>query len=221
MAKLDLAKQRYGNLLVIAKDDEKSQNSQKVHWLCKCDCGNMTSVATCNLRNGHTKSCGCISKKQSAVNGRKNLRDLANQKFGKLTALSYDEKLKKWKCKCECGNDCYVPQRELERKKKPTKSCGCLINQEAANSVNLIDGTNVGSIKNHTLSKRNKTGVRGVHFEKSTGMYVASIGFQGKQYTLTKSVNFETCVEARKKAENRVFGEFLEWYEEYKKENKL
>lgn len=119
MAKLDLTKQRFGNLLVIAKDDEKSQNSQKVHWLCKCDCGNLTSVAACNLRNGHTKSCGCISKKQSAVNGRKTLHDLANQKFGKLTALSYNEKLKKWKCKCECGNDCYVPQRELERKKKP------------------------------------------------------------------------------------------------------
>jgi hypothetical protein len=28
-------------------------------WLCQCDCGNLVVVNSQNLKNGHTKSCGC------------------------------------------------------------------------------------------------------------------------------------------------------------------
>jgi len=31
-------------------------------WLCKCDCGNETSVHTGSLTSGNTKSCGCLQK---------------------------------------------------------------------------------------------------------------------------------------------------------------
>ena len=31
-------------------------------WLCRCDCGNETTVFSGYLRNGDTKSCGCLSK---------------------------------------------------------------------------------------------------------------------------------------------------------------
>jgi hypothetical protein len=31
-------------------------------WLCQCDCGNMKHVATTHLKNGATRSCGCINK---------------------------------------------------------------------------------------------------------------------------------------------------------------
>ena len=30
-------------------------------WLCRCDCGNETTVFSGYLRNGDTKSCGCLS----------------------------------------------------------------------------------------------------------------------------------------------------------------
>ena len=29
-------------------------------WLCLCDCGNYTNVETAKLKNGETKSCGCL-----------------------------------------------------------------------------------------------------------------------------------------------------------------
>jgi len=29
-------------------------------WLCDCDCGKTTIVRTADLKNGHTKSCGCL-----------------------------------------------------------------------------------------------------------------------------------------------------------------
>lgn len=35
-------------------------------WLCKCRCGNEVTVNGCNLRNEHTKSCGCLSAEKAA-----------------------------------------------------------------------------------------------------------------------------------------------------------
>lgn len=31
-------------------------------WLCQCDCGNMTEVASSSLLGGKTRSCGCLSR---------------------------------------------------------------------------------------------------------------------------------------------------------------
>ena len=32
------------------------------YWVCQCDCGNIVSVLSTNLKKGHTKSCGCLNK---------------------------------------------------------------------------------------------------------------------------------------------------------------
>lgn len=49
-------------------------------------------------------------------------KDIVNQRFGNLVAKEYKEvvsrngrKLYKWKCVCDCGNDCYVRPAELTR----------------------------------------------------------------------------------------------------------
>lgn len=31
----------------------------KSHWIFSCDCGRLKAIATGNVKNGHTKSCGC------------------------------------------------------------------------------------------------------------------------------------------------------------------
>lgn len=54
--KIDLTGQRFGNLTVIRENGHKGK---EVTWLCKCDCGNYTTVIGHNLKRGHTKSCGC------------------------------------------------------------------------------------------------------------------------------------------------------------------
>lgn len=50
----DLTGKRFGKLVVIGQD------TKQYYWLCKCDCGNTTSVNGAKLNNGHTKSCGCL-----------------------------------------------------------------------------------------------------------------------------------------------------------------
>lgn len=56
---IDLIGKKFGRLSVIGQ--EGRYNTDKL-WLCECDCGNKAIVSGCNLRNGSTKSCGCIKK---------------------------------------------------------------------------------------------------------------------------------------------------------------
>lgn len=46
----------YGHLTVISKAYKKYGRN---FYLCKCDCGNETTVDIGHLRSGHTTSCGC------------------------------------------------------------------------------------------------------------------------------------------------------------------
>lgn len=114
--KINLIGQRFGRLVVIEEDFSKN----RVAWKCKCDCGNFTVVTSDSLREGRTKSCGCLQKE--AMHNRK--QNLVGLKFGRLTVIEEDNQQGKWKCKCDCGNITYVSASNL--KSGAIKSCGCL-----------------------------------------------------------------------------------------------
>lgn len=58
MSKLkDLTNQPFGHLTAIRID--KNPNNKRTKWICRCECGNYCVVASCDLLNGHTQSCGC------------------------------------------------------------------------------------------------------------------------------------------------------------------
>lgn len=57
---IDLTGQTFGKLLVLKRQNNFGECP--VQWLCKCECGNEKVVISANLRNGTTKSCGCIRK---------------------------------------------------------------------------------------------------------------------------------------------------------------
>lgn len=57
---IDLTGQRFGRLTVIKKSLINAKSGSQ--WVCKCECGNITTVARCSLVSGHTKSCGCTRK---------------------------------------------------------------------------------------------------------------------------------------------------------------
>lgn len=54
---IDLTGTRFGRLTPLKRDGTCRAGAM---WLCECKCGNRTIVATNNLRNGHTISCGCL-----------------------------------------------------------------------------------------------------------------------------------------------------------------
>jgi hypothetical protein len=65
---IDLTGQKFNRLEVIKL--EKYIGGGKSIWLCLCDCGNKTIVVGSSLKNGHTRSCGCM-KRENSITHRK------------------------------------------------------------------------------------------------------------------------------------------------------
>lgn len=54
---IDLTGQRFGRLTVL---ERAWSRKGQLFWRCKCDCGRICDVQGSSLRNGRTKSCGCL-----------------------------------------------------------------------------------------------------------------------------------------------------------------
>jgi hypothetical protein len=59
---IDMTGTKWGKLTVISRDIRPG--GKRVLWHCVCECGNKTVVDGVHLRDGHTKSCGCIRRDQ-------------------------------------------------------------------------------------------------------------------------------------------------------------
>lgn len=215
--KKDLTHSKFGRLFVV-------RYAGGGKWECLCDCEKTVYVDSNSLTSGNTKSCGCLNN-DLIHHKRRNSKDLTHKRYGYLEVLEYVDSNNNgtmWRCKCHnCGSITVVNAAHL----KKYKSCGCLekeasqANISAYRKVVKDTKTNPGRFLNDAPNKNNKTGIKGVCYLESTGTYVAYITFQGVRKTLKKSKNFEEAVKARKEAEAHL-GDFLEWYEEYKKKCK-
>lgn len=112
---LDLTGQRFGRL--VATNYMSGSRSTRGRWRCVCDCGNETNVITSQLKNGRTRSCGCLRLAE----------DLVGQKFGRLTVVQREKCINRqlfWRCVCDCGRIKNVDAKHL--RDGNTRSCGCL-----------------------------------------------------------------------------------------------
>lgn len=66
MEKIDLTGKRFGRLIV-TKEIKKRRNSL-IYWECLCDCGSIAIKAGKTLKNGRTRSCGCLHSEQAIEN---------------------------------------------------------------------------------------------------------------------------------------------------------
>ncbi len=108
---------RYGHLIVVRRIEQEKPG---VYWLCKCDCGNETSVRGTSLRAGDTRTCGCHMGKA---------KDETGKRYGKLIVLER-AKVKAnrrgwfWLCQCDCGKQHIANGADL--RKGVVSSCGCI-----------------------------------------------------------------------------------------------
>jgi len=58
---IDLAGKKFGRLTVIERAESYKNNNQPT-WLCRCECGTEKIIRGDHLKNGKTKSCGCLNK---------------------------------------------------------------------------------------------------------------------------------------------------------------
>lgn len=88
----DISGQKFGRLTAI-----KYIGHSK--WLCECDCGNVTKVYSGHLKNGHTKSCGCLNHEPTKGNtkhGKKgtrlyNIWDSMKQRCYNVNSTAYKD----------------------------------------------------------------------------------------------------------------------------------
>lgn len=122
----DMTNQVIGRLTVIKRDESKPKGHGKpVYWICKCSCGNIKSIRADHLREGKTKSCGCLNKELSS---KRSFKDLTNLVFGELTAIepigTNNQGNYIWRCKCSCGSETFASEGNLVS--GHIKSCGCI-----------------------------------------------------------------------------------------------
>ena len=128
--RLDITDEIYNRLQAIVIDWYKTKKTGKTHWFCQCECGNIVSVQLGSLRNGTTKSCGCLQKEIVSKIQRDSRIDLTGKRFDRWYVISYNpEKSKEmgrpyWDCICDCGTEKCVDGNSLRDGK--SKSCGCL-----------------------------------------------------------------------------------------------
>lgn len=63
---MNLIGQRFGMLVVL---EEAPKVQSEITWRCRCDCGNETIVRRYALRNGNTRSCGCLRYTANKTHG--------------------------------------------------------------------------------------------------------------------------------------------------------
>lgn len=127
--KISLVGQKFGRLTVIADGPSKNGRSTSI---CVCDCGKLDVVVSNKyLRNGDTKSCGCLVKDRAKELQSK---DFAGKVFGRLTVLERVGTKKDghsvWKCRCSCGSIVEVASNALTTGN--TQSCGCLKKEQTS-----------------------------------------------------------------------------------------
>lgn len=205
---------RFNKLTVIEKSDFRSK-SGAIKYKCLCECGNITYATSTELKSNHKKSCGCYRESKISTG-------IIGKKFGYLKVLEHistdSNGRAMYKCKCRCGN--VVNVRSDLLKTKNNQSCGCLKKKNAIVQLNKlrVENTNIafieGALKNNK-SKRAISKVKGVYYNKTRKYWYAKITFQNKEYYLgSYGDNKQEAINARREAEEKLFGNFLKWYRE-------
>ena len=67
--KIDLSGKKFGRLFVIRElSRPKGVINTRARWECLCDCGEIVSIDSGNIRNGITSSCGCLRRELTTIN---------------------------------------------------------------------------------------------------------------------------------------------------------
>jgi len=143
---IDMTGLQIGRLTVIEVDEEQTKLHtyydgtrirRRIYWKCQCNCAEhkIISVLGQNLRNGNTKSCGClkkeIDKERKGKENTKNQKNMTGQIINYIQVLSKNLDNKKygalhWNCKCLVCNKIFVIDGRKLRGENSQLSCGCV-----------------------------------------------------------------------------------------------
>ena len=198
---------QYGSLTPI----EKIRKGNTTKYLCECTCGNVYEEWGQVILSERSYCNNCAPRRFTAP-------DISGQTFGEVKVL---ERIKNegisstYKCLCSCGKEFTADYKHLVD--GYVKTCGHsreILLEKGRKSAKeaCVNGTNVFGIQRKNLNINNKSGYRGVSWHSQTGKWRATIMFQRHSYYLGVYDKVEDAAAARKVAEKKIFGNFLDWY---------
>src|SRR5262245_31549068 len=102
--------------------------------ICACGCGQPSLNGKAFVRGHHMRAAEARQRISAAKTVAAPPRDLTGERIHKLVVIEWagwrqysKGRESVWRCKCDCGKECIVPQRNLVGGN--TKSCGCIIGQ--------------------------------------------------------------------------------------------
>ncbi len=216
---IDLTGKRFGRLKVIER--AKSQCGRAC-WKCQCDCGNIKIIIGKSLRNGNTKSCGCLMKE-------------ANREKMTTHGMRGNPLYAVWRAmrqRCNNTNDkayknyggrgimvCHRWQK-FENFFEDMGVCPTgftlerIDNDKGYQKNNCKWATRLEQARNKRIYQNNKTGVVGVFWHQRLSKYCAQIRSEGKVYHLGLFEEVKDATFARRTAENKYWGKARHAFED-------
>lgn len=126
--------------------------------------------------------------------------DYTGKRFGFLTVLKRADKgYSRWLCRCDCGKIITVTTSYFFI--HDVVSCGCRQKQiQKTFATREKETAYIGRIASKKTSTRNKSGVKGVCFDKSRKKWLAYICLDGKQKMLGRFASKDDAIYAREQA---------------------
>lgn len=209
MKAVDLTGQKFGELTALERIPCEKNGRRFSKWLCRCSCGNHTTVKLENLKNGHTKTCGRCRKFEeendymrcTLRNGRSFIFDAEDLPFVSSCAWSVDEKgyVLGYKGKLHRLLMGSPANRVVDHINGDPSDC---------RKANLRCITQHQNTQNSSLPKHSTTGYKGVCFDKRRKRYMAHIHPNGRMKHLGYYDTPEEAAVAYDRAASLYFGEF-------------
>lgn len=213
----DLKGKKFGRLTVIERvENDKTQSK----WKCVCECGIVRFVLGTCLRTGHTKSCGCLAAERSAesklIHGqasRKNETAEYRIWIG-MTKRCRNERNAAWKN--YGGRGIKVCERwlifenffeDMGRRPSDGHSLDRINVDGNYEPSNCRWATSTEQARNTRLNIRNKTGIRGVSWNKKKNKYAVNISVNKKMVYLGSTSSLDEAIKLR------IDGEVKYWKE--------
>ncbi|MGH1111231.1 AP2 domain-containing protein [Bacillus paranthracis] len=193
------------NKLTVLCDSGKRQQKVIV-YTCICECGKQVDVRGSNLRNGHTKSCGCAKNKHGQA--KKESRTPEYYSWASMISRCYNENHTSYPhyggrgvnvCN-EWRNDFLNFLKDMGQRPE-----GTTLDRIDPDGDYCKENCRWADLSTQARNKRPLGEIKhvGVTFDKGTGKYRARLTHKGKVYNAPSCSTLEEAIQARKELEEK------------------